>query len=38
MGKFLNVTDIAIIALSAYVVIWAINWGLRGASVPNLQA
>lgn len=38
MPKIWNVQDMIFIGLSAYIVVWGINWGLRAANQPTLQA
>jgi uncharacterized membrane protein len=38
MGKFLNVGDVLVIAVSSFVVIWGINRMLRSVSMPQYQA
>jgi hypothetical protein len=38
MGKYMNLPDLALIAVSAYGFVWGINYALRSFSRPNLQA
>lgn len=36
--KYLNVPDLALIAIAAFAVIWAINGAMRHLNVPEFQA
>lgn len=38
MGKYLNPASLAYIAISAWVVVWALNAGLRHVGSDDLQA
>lgn len=38
MGKYMNFSDLLIIGVSAYVVVWGVNSLLRTVQLPAFQA
>jgi len=38
MGKYMNLPDLLLIGLSAYGMVWGINYAMRSFNRSNLQA